>query len=332
MHIDLHCHIFPKDYLDLIAREGPRFGVRVFRDKEGSLRCELKGAVVPPLEPFFVTEERLRAMDAMGVDMEAVSLSSRPGLYWADGALGAELSRAANEGYARLMEEHPTRFQGFAAVPAQDIPASIREVEHAVGKLGLRGVYMGSNVRGKYLDHKDFWPLYEAVAAHGVPIIIHPINPMAREALADYHLLNVIGFTAETAADIARLIFSGALDATPDLRLLFLHGGGTFPYLLGRVEHAHKVRPECRKMKKKPGDYLGNFYFDTVVFRPAALSFLVETVGSDHVVLGTDMAYDMADTDPVGTLRAAPGLSEEDQEDIAWRTAAKLLGLKVQAG
>jgi len=327
MHIDVHCHIYPQEYFDIVEREGPRHGVRVFTDEKGGKRCEVKGQMQPPLEPFTDVGMRLATMREMGLDMNVLSFSSRPGVYWADPGLAEELCRASNDAYARIIREHPGKFSGLAALPAQDAERSVRELERAVTKLGLKGGFMGTNVNGRYLDDEGFLPIYEAAAGLKVPIIVHPANPAGMAQMKDYHLFNLVGFTAESANSIGRLIFSGVFDRLPDLQFIFLHGGGTVPYLIGRYTHGWKVRPECRKIGRPPLEYLrGHFHFDCLVFHPPVVRFLTEIMGADRVLLGTDLPYDMTDRDIVRTIREA-GLSPEDHEKVTHRNAQTLLGL-----
>ncbi len=327
MAIDIHCHFFPKGYLELIDREGQPFNLTLCRDREGRLRCNIKGRLHPPLEPFSEPELRLKAMEAKGVRTEVVSLSSWPNVYWAGSRLGAELSRAVNEGYRDLATAYPGRFVGIASVPLQDVGAAVKEAERAVGEFGLKGVMAGTNINGRYLDHPDFLPFLEAVEALGVPLLIHPIPHAARELTEEYFLFNLLGYPLESTLVLSRLIFSGCLERFPGLRFILVHGGGIFPYLRGRLERGYQAVEDCRSGGcRPPGEYIERFYFDTVVFRPEILRFLVETVGREHVLLGSDFPYDSQDPEPLKTLEEA-GLSEEDQRLISEENARSLLKL-----
>ncbi len=139
MHIDVHCHMFPDEYIDLVEKEGGRYGAVIHTGGDGERYCTLKGARQPPLKPFMDTGVRLGTMDEMGLDMNVLSFSSRPGVYWADAGLAEELSREANNGYARMIKERPEKFSGLATLPAQDGERSARELERSVNELGLKG-------------------------------------------------------------------------------------------------------------------------------------------------------------------------------------------------
>lgn len=327
MRIDAHCHIYPEEYFDLLGKEGPRYGVRLFTDEEGARRVDIKGAMHPPIEPFVNVERRLRTMEEMRLDMNVLSFSSNPGVYWADEGLGEELSQAANDAYARIIEKHPDKFHALAALPAQSISRSVRELERAVGQLGLKGGFLGTNVNGRYLDHESFYSLYEAAAALDVPLIVHPANPEGMERMRDYHLFNLVGFPTESANCIGRLIFSGLFERLPNLRFIFLHGGGVVPYLIGRFAHGWKVRPECGSVPRPPLEYLReNFYLDMLVFHPPVVRFLVDVMGGDRVLLGTDLPYDMTDVQAVETLEQS-GLSREEYENVSHGNVRALLNL-----
>ncbi len=327
MHIDVHCHIFPEEYIDLMEKEGAPYGAVIHTDENGDKHVTLKGVRQPPLKPFTNTGVRLETMKEMGLDMNVLSFSSRPGVYWADAQLAEELSQEANNGYARIIAEMPDKFSGLATLPAQDTTRSVRELERAVTKLGLKGGFLGTNVNGRYLDDEGFMPIYEAAASLKVPIIVHPANPAAMSEMRDYHLFNMIGFTTESANSIARLIFSGVFDRLPDLEFIFLHGGGTAPYLIGRFIHGWEVRPECQNISRSPLEYLReHFFFDALVFHPPVVRFLVDLMGSERVMLGTDLAYDMTDTNIVQTLKSA-GLSDEEYANITHLNAERLFQL-----
>jgi len=327
MNIDVHCHIYPQEYFDIVEKEGPRYGVTLYTDEKGARRVNIKGDTHPPLEPFVNVELRMETMRRMGLDMNVLSFSSNPGMYWADPALAEELCQASNDAYAEIIRKNPGKFSGLAAIPAHDAARSVRELERAVGKLGLKGGFMGSNVNGRYLDDEGFFPIYEAAAAMKVPIIVHPANPAGKAQMKDYHLFNIVGFTAESANSIGRLIFSGMFDRLPDLQFIFLHGGGTVPYLIGRYDHAWRVRPECKKIKRPPLEYLrAHFHFDCLVFHAPVVRFLVEIMGAGRVLLGTDLPYDMTDQDIVKTIQGA-GLSPDDYAKVTHRNAQALFHL-----
>ncbi len=324
--IDVHSHFFPREFLELVDREGGAYGAGVRRD--GAVpQLVMPGHPPVPLLPEFVDlEARLAYVDARGIRVQALSLSP-PMVYWASPSLGARLARAFNDGIAEVCRSYPDRFVGLATLPMQDVDAAVREAERAIRELGMRGVYLATSVNGRYLDEPLFEPVWQLTADLGVPVFVHPTTHMGEDVLGRFHLFNTIGFPTETAALVGRLIYSGLLDRQPRVRVVLAHGGGVFPFLLGRLDHAHRSRRELQEaIRKAPSGYLDHFYFDTVVHGDGALAYVVRTVGVQRMVLGSDAPYDMADDDPVGRVRRL-GLAEGQERAVLEGTARRLLGL-----
>ncbi len=251
-------------------------------------------------------DENIADLDAAGLDMGVLQPTQTMFFYWAEPSAAAELSRMVNEQTAEAVRKHPDRFVGLATVPLQDGPSALRELSYAVKELGLRGVVTGSNVNGHGFDEEAFQPFFETVENLGVPIFIHPNNPAGIERIHQYYLANFLGLPLESTIAAAQLVFGGVLDRFPGLKICLSHAGGVLPFLLGRLEHGQSVRPEARDHCRRPfSDYLNHFYVDTITFRPDTLRFVLELMPPGHVLLGTDYPYDMADTDPVGSVKAA---------------------------
>ena len=328
MPIDMHAHITPEPFIQEVARHGPRADVHL-RAADGRRWFEYKGLTLPPLHPGQTdVDVRLRDMAAMRVTRQALSLPVFPGVLWAEPALATDLSRLANETIAGICKAHPDRFVGMATLPVQDPPAAAAELRRAVKELGFRGALVPSNANGKDLDSPDLRPLLTEAEALGVVLVVHPVNPIGRERMRDYHLVNFIGFPAENALAIARLVLSGTLAELPRLKLCFTHGGGSYAYGRARVERAHATFPEARAMVQ--GDlrpFWRRIYVDTIIHGSEALEFLVHTHGADRMVIGTDYPYGMGDSDPVTTVENIATLDDEDRQRILEGNAAALLGL-----
>lgn len=326
--IDVHSHFFPREFLELVGQEGGEHGAGVHQD--GSVpQLVMPGHPPVPLVPEFVDlETRLSYLGRRGIRLQALSLSP-PMVYWAPSPLGVRLARAFNDGIAEVCRRYPDRFVGLATLPMQDVDAALREAERAVRELGMRGVYLATSVNGRYLDDPAFEGVWAASAELGVPVFVHPTTQMGKDVLSRFHLFNTIGFPTETAALVGRLIYSGLLDRQPGVRVVLAHGGGVFPFLLGRLDHAHRSRRELQEaLPKPPSGYLEHFYFDTVVHGDGALEYVVRTVGIQRMVLGSDAPYDMADDDPVGRVRRLR-LAEAQERAVLEDTARRLLGLEV---
>jgi len=188
----------------------------------------------------------------------------------------------------------------------QDSQKALEELAYAVNTLKLKGVAIGSNVQGKGYDEEEFFPVFEKINDMNLPIFIHPNDPGGRERLKNYYLLNSLGMTLETTATAAIFVFSGMLDRLENLKIFLMHAGGTLPFLLGRLEHTQKVRPETSKNCRHGfSHYLKHFYVDTITFKTETLRFAAEVMPPGHVYMGTDYPYDMSDVDPIGSVEAA---------------------------
>jgi aminocarboxymuconate-semialdehyde decarboxylase len=189
-------------------------------------------------------------------------------------------------------------------------------------------VFIGSNVRGKDLDHPDLLPFFAKAEALRAPVFIHPIDVLGGERLRRYYLHNGLGNPFDTAVAGARLIFGGVLDRFPRLTVCLGHAGGAFPYLIGRLDRVHRVRSEAQgEVRRRPTAYLRRLYFDTITHHGLALEYLVSLAGTDRVVLGSDYRFDMGSPDPVGAVRAVRRLSRAGRSALLGGAAAKLLTL-----
>jgi len=251
-------------------------------------------------------EENAADMMAAGMDFGVLQPSPVGYYYWADGEDGAKLARMTNEATAKAVERMPEHFCGVATLPMQDTQKTLEELEYAINTLSLKGIAIGSNVRGKGYDEKEFFPVFEKINDMSLPIFIHPNDPEGTERLKNYYLLNSLGMTLETTATAAIFVFSGMLDRLENLKFFLMHAGGTLPFLLGRLEHTQKVRPETAKnCKRKFSYYLKHFYVDTITFKTETLRFASEIMPPGHIYMGTDYPYDMSDVDPLGSVESA---------------------------
>jgi aminocarboxymuconate-semialdehyde decarboxylase len=325
--VDIHAHFVPEGYLRLIEAEGQAHGVTLRPGPEGPF-IMIGPVPIGPITPaYHDLGRRLAAMDRQGVTVHALSLMP-PMVYWADADLGLRLARVVNDAIAEAVRTHRDRLVGLATLPLQAAEAAVAEVSRAVRELGLRGVYLGTNVRGVDLDEAGFTPVFARIAELGVPVFLHPLNVLGGGRVGAYYLHNLLGNPFDTAVAAARLVYGGVLDRFPTLRVCLPHAGGAFPYLLGRIDHGYRVRAECRHLPRPPSAYLDRFFFDTISHSPGALRFLIGLVGADRVMLGSDYCFDMGYEEPVKALAAVEGLGAADGERILGGNAVKLLGLR----
>jgi aminocarboxymuconate-semialdehyde decarboxylase len=264
-------------------------------------------------------------MDDARIDVAAVSAAPPLLHYELDGATGREVAQALNRGLAELVRAFPDRFALFATVPLQDPAAAVAELDRIAG--AAAGVEIGTNVNGANLDDPGVFPFFRRAEELGLVIFVHPHHVLGSERLEQYYLFNLLGNPMETGVAIASLVFGGVLERLPRLRVLFCHGGGVLPFVRGRWRHGYAVRPEpAAAVPRPPDEYLGRLYFDSIVHDAAALRFLVETVSSERVVLGSDYPFEMGDRRPVDAIESLPGLSARDRAKICGENALRLLG------
>jgi predicted TIM-barrel fold metal-dependent hydrolase len=231
-----------------------------------------------------------------------------------------------NEAVAAHCAQGQGRLHGLGTLPLQHPDIAVRELERAVGELGLKGVSVSTNVNGRELADPLFDPVWEAAADLGAVVFIHPWGCSLGPRLGPHFLGNTFGQPAETALALSHLIFGGTLDRHPSLKLLAAHGGGFLPTYIGRSDHAWAERPDAQGCAHRPSTYLRKIWYDALVYTPQALRHLVEVVGSDKVMLGTDYPFDMGVTDPVERATAA-GLPAADLTAILSGNAATLFGV-----
>lgn len=290
----------------------------------------------PDLNMMATVDQRLAAMDAQGIDMQALSINP----FWtkADRDLAEKIIQLQNEKLAEAVAAHPTRFVAFATVALQFPDLAAKQLEEGVKKYGLRGASIGASVNGDELSDPKFHPFWAKVEELGVLVFIHPQADGATAQLAgrlkgNGYLSNVIGFPLETSIALSHLIFEGTLDKFPKLKICGAHGGGFLPSYMGRSDIGCLTLPSAcaggahGPIKKKPTEYLKQMYYDTMVFSPEGIRHLAAEVGASQLVVGTDYPFPWTKT-AVDEVLATPGFSDADKVAVLGGTAAKLLGIK----
>jgi aminocarboxymuconate-semialdehyde decarboxylase len=275
-------------------------------------------------------EARLASMDAMGIDVQAVSPVPTQYHYWAEREVAEKIVAATNKGIAAICKSRPDRLVGLGSVAMQFPELAADQLEHAMSELQLKGVIISSAVNGAELADLRLEVLWAKAEALGAVVFIHPRGCSLGARLTPYYLSNVIGNPTETTVALAHLIFSGMLDRHPGLKIVAAHGGGYFPFYTARFDHGWCVRPEAHTCANPPSTYLRKIWFDALVYTPEQLEYLIRRAGAGNVVLGTDFPFDMGMEDPNGLLNAVAGLSDDDRAMIRGGNAARLLGLQVE--
>ena len=323
--IDIHAHWYPPEWLRVFEQDGPKEGARLERTARGYVAHTERMSNAFD-EQFVDLGLRLEGMRRQRVEVHALSLTT-PMVYWASPGLGLALAQAYNDAAAAAHARHPERFYGLAMLPMQDPARALKELERCAKLPGMRGMYLATNVNGKELDEKAFWDVYARAEELGWAIFLHPVDTIGRDRTAKYYLKNLLGNPYDTGVAAASLVFGGVLDAFPKLEVNLPHAGGTFPWLIGRLDHGTKVRAELRHMKRKPSDYLRRFSYDTIGHDDRINAVLARLVGADRITLGSDYCFDMGLTDPVATVKRIEGVTDAQRDLILGGTAAALLKL-----
>jgi aminocarboxymuconate-semialdehyde decarboxylase len=306
--VDTHTHFIPTEFVELLrAGDGPPGLHLTDRDGREALIEHDNGLAYPALDVFHDAGSKLEQMDRDGIDISLVSLSPSLLLYWIAPAETTRAHALINDAAAALCARGGGRLFAMATVPLNDPEAAAAELRRAHDDLGLVGALIGTSVGEVMLDDPSLEPFFATAEELGMPLLAHPYVSMISPppaAVRGFHLSNVIGNPTETFVAACRLVVGGVLDRHPDLKVQLVHGGGTFPYQLGRLEHAFHARAETSQVAaRNPLSYLRNFLFDTALFEPRALDFLLDLAGTERVVFGSDVPFDMADLSPLDLPR-----------------------------
>jgi aminocarboxymuconate-semialdehyde decarboxylase len=299
--IDIHHHYFAPELLDEIRQHGKALGIEYFAPKDAkdnSLAIRFgKGRRLNLDRRLREIDQRLEIMRKGNIGIATVEVQTSAVGYELDGQHGETWSKLYNTAIQSLVKRHPDRFAGIATVPLQDPPRAARVVEHALRDLKMVGVTIPSNVIGKYYDSKEFDPFWAKVQELDALMIMHPEWVAGDDKMEGFGLRTVCGNPADTTLSVGYMIYSGVFDRFPNLKLALLHGGGFFPYHLGRFDNNFARSLERRPLPaaQAPSKYLKNLYFDNLVYRIETLEYLKRMVGADHIMVGTDYPYDLGD-------------------------------------
>ena len=273
------------------------------------------------------TDARFKVMDEMGVDVQLIS-PGPPQLYYTIPLdIAVKATQALNDGIAEYIGKHTDRLCALGGVPLSDADEAVKELERCMKQLKFKGVEILTNVDGKELSDPAFAPFWKKAEELGALVMIHPNGFTEADRLSRFYFNNVIGNPLETTIALHYLIFDGVLERHPNLKIFAVHGGGYLGAYHGRIDHAWGARADAHaSLPKPPTHYLKKIIFDTVVFTPGQLKALVETYGADHVVLGTDYPFDMADFDPIEHV-VSTGFDASTTAALVGGNAKRLLGL-----
>jgi aminocarboxymuconate-semialdehyde decarboxylase len=331
MKIDIHTHIMPETMPNWVKRFG--YGDFIHLEHRNCRACMMKGdKLFREVESnCFDPQIRLEEMDADGVSVQVLSTIPVLFNYWAKPADGLETSRFLNDHIAETAARNPRRFIGMGTVPLQDVDLAIGEMRRCVNELGMSALEIGSNINGINLSDGRFNPFYEEAEQLGCALFVHPWEMMGEQQMTRYWLPWLVGMPAETSRAICSMIFGGVFERYPQLRVAFAHGGGSFPFTLGRIAHGFEVRPDLVAVDNSvsPEKYIGRFWTDSLVHDARALQFMLELIGDDHICMGSDYPFPLGEHHP-GSLIESMNFSEERKQKLLSRNALRWLNLSAE--
>ena len=342
MKIDIHTHILPREWPDLDKKFGYSGFVRLEHCDKCSARMMIGDRVFREItDNAWEPKRRIEDMDRAGVSIQALSTVPVMFSYWAKPRDALDLSRLLNDHIAEVVRANPKRFAGLGTIPLQEVDLAAQELERCVRELGLRGVEIGTHVDPndhchgpdcRNLDHPSLNVVWKTAQELNAAIFVHPWDMMGRERMPKYWLPWLVGMPAESSLAICSMIFGGVFERFPKLRVAFAHGGGAFPFTIGHIEHAFRVRPDLVAIdnKRNPREYLAHsdkgtaarFYVDSLVHDTDALNLLLKLFGPERVALGSGEAH------PGKLIESMGKLSAKDKAQLLSGTAREFLGLK----
>ena len=327
MKIDIHTHIMPGNMPNWVKKFG--YGEFIHLEHRNCKACMMKGDKLfrEVDENCFDASVRMKEMNETKVDVQVLSTIPVLFNYWAKPNDGFETCRFFNDHIADTVAGDPKRFIGIGTVPLQDVDLAIEEMERCISELKMPGLEIGSNINGKNLGDQTFFPFYKRAAELNCALFIHPWEMMGEAQMQKYWLPWLVGMPAETARAICSMIFGGVLEKFPKLRIAFAHGGGSFPFTLGRIEHGFNVRPDLVAIDNSinPRSYLGKFWIDSLVHNQKTLEFIIDVIGEDSICMGSDYPFPLGEHEP-GSLITTAGFSKNLQEKLLWKNALAWLG------
>lgn len=322
--IDFHNHFYPPEYLEAI-QELPS-NIKVTFDSDNNPLLHYPGdynIIVPAHRDINYRAEVLKKNK---IDRQILTFTT-PGTHIESPERSTELARIVNDSFVKIMNERSGQFSALATLPLNDPDASVSELERAFS-LGFSGVMVYSNINGIALSDRRFWALYEKADKLNAVFYIHPSFPVGVEAMTDYCLMPLIGFTFDTTLAAAKLVFSGVVEKFPGIKWALGHLGGAIPYLAERLDRGYSAFKECREhISKTPSEYLKGFYYDTVNFDVNALQLAIDFAGADHLLAGSDYPHQIGSLEKMVTSIEELNISAEERAGIFGENAAQLLRL-----
>ena len=324
--IDVHTHMLTREYLDFLTEHGgPKYECKPTRAGQESIY--MLGAPFMTLMPeMWDYEARIRDMDKAGVDLAIVSLTC-PNAYFGDESISVRAATMMNDSMDEQHKARPDRIGWFTSLPWQYADAAVAELERTIA-LGAVGVMVIANIDGMNLTDPAFAPVWQAIDEKALPVLVHPTAPLGTPdmSLDEYGLVPPIGFMIDTTLAVSRMILDGFFDRYPNLKIIASHGGGTLPYLAGRLDRCHEMIPACSDaIQEKPSTYLEKIYYDSVVYSAGALNLCLDVAGPNNVLYGSDYPHNIGDM--AGCLARVNGLATDVAARVRDGNAKRIFNL-----
>lgn len=327
--VDIHTHVVPENFPAYAGRGNGAAWPSMVPAQACHRHVMIAGKVFRTVpDKCWDGQTRIVDMDALGIERQVLSPMPELLSYWLDAADAAALTRHLNEEIARLVQARPERFSGLGAVPLQDLGLAIAELDHAVNRLGLAGIEIGTNVNGAPIGAPEFEPFFAAAEQWGAAIFVHPLRPCGMERLVGPAMLEqVLAFPCETGLAAASLLTGGTLAKHPGLRIALSHGGGSFAALATRLNHAWTIFPALREqMHEAPLDIAKRFYFDSLVYNPDVLRQQIALFGKRQTMIGSDYPFVIQEQAPLQRI-VELGLDAETEDLLCRGNALRWLGI-----
>jgi aminocarboxymuconate-semialdehyde decarboxylase len=324
--VDVHTHMLNEEFLRLLRKHGG--GYKVKKVVGGQSGVFKDGAPFMTLMPgMFDYELRIRAMDEARVDIAVVTLTS-PNVYWGSAEVSLAAAQTMNDDMAAQQRRYPERIRFMCSLPWQHARLAVAELKRAVDGLGAVGVMVLANIDGASLTDKRFAPVWREIDKRGLAVLVHPSAPPGTAELdvMRYNLIASVGFMFDTSLAVARMIFDGFFERHPNLKLIAAHGGGTLPYIAGRLDICFDNMPACReKISRKPSEYLKRIYYDSVVFQQESLELALKVGGTENVLYGSDYPHNIGDMK--GSLARVDALPAAQRDAVRGGNAMRIFRL-----
>jgi len=332
MKIDVHTHILPANWPDLNEKYNTHGFVTISPVDSCHAKMMIGDELFREIDNRTWDESaRIGECDKHNVNIQVLSTVPVMFSYWAKPEYTYDLSKYLNDHIAGVVAKFPERFIGLGTLPMQDSKLAIKELERCVKELGMAGIEIGTHIHGKNLDDHSIFDIFQAAEELGASVFVHPWDMLGRDRMSEYWLPWLVGMPAETSLAICSMIFGGVFERLKKLKVCFAHGGGSFPFTIGRIEHGFNVRPDLVQKRNNinPRSYLNSFYLDSLVLDKTLLRYMVELMGEDNIVMGSDFPFPLGEHKPGELIESMSELSASVKEKLLWKNAAEFLSIEL---